>query len=244
MRRLSLAAVLVSLALAGCASGYLPGSYPTRGSGTNAPARRGTDDGASNTGKGAVIGATAGAVLGAIIGENTGSTARGAIIGAAVGGVAGAIVGREMDVKAEQFERELHGAKIERVGEGILVTFGDGVLFDFDSSALRPEARESLRRLVAAIDPAEVQLMIVGHTDSKGSEEYNRELSIRRAQSAVDYLSTLGFPRHQMSMRGMGEAEPVATNETEAGRQANRRVEIAVFASPEYREKLVGSVSE
>jgi outer membrane protein OmpA-like peptidoglycan-associated protein len=195
----------------------------------------------SQTQEGAIIGSSAGAVLGGIIGNQTGSTARGAIIGAAVGGAAGALIGREMDQQAEALEEELPGATIERVGEGIQVTFDSGILFGFDSSMLRDPARENLANLAASLNRyPDSEVLIVGHTDSSGAEDYNQRLSERRAGAAGDFLMSQGVDPSRIRAVGLGETEPVATEETEAGMQANRRVEVAIFASEEYRKRLGG----
>jgi outer membrane protein OmpA-like peptidoglycan-associated protein len=186
--------------------------------------------------KGAVIGAGAGAVVGGVIGNQTGSTARGAIIGAVVGGVAGAIIGHQMDQQAEELEQNIPGATVERVGEGIQVTFASGLLFDFDSDVIRGEARENLDELAASLDEYDdSDLLIVGHTDAKGTESYNQDLSERRAASARRYLTSRGVDGARIDIRGRGEYEPVASNETESGRQLNRRVEVAIYASEEAR---------
>jgi outer membrane protein OmpA-like peptidoglycan-associated protein len=191
--------------------------------------------------RGAVIGAGTGAVVGGVIGKATGSTARGAIMGAAVGGVAGAIIGRRMDEQAEALEEDLPDATVQRIGEGIAVTFDSGILFDFDSFALRPEARENLANLAASLEEyADSEVLIVGHTDSTGAEEYNQRLSEDRAGSARDYLVRQGITADRIDAQGRGEMEPIASNETEAGQQENRRVEIAIFASEEYRKSLTG----
>jgi outer membrane protein OmpA-like peptidoglycan-associated protein len=148
----------------------------------------------SNTEKGAIIGAGAGAAGGAAVGKAAGGTAEGAIIGAVVGGTAGAIIGRRMDKKAEELDEELENADVERVGEGIKVTFDGGLLFDFDSSALRADARGNLNEFAESMrDFEDTNILIVGHTDSKGSEDYNRELSDRRADSAADFLMEQGI---------------------------------------------------
>jgi outer membrane protein OmpA-like peptidoglycan-associated protein len=127
------------------------------------------------------------------------------------------------------------------VGEGILVTFESGILFDFDSSVLRSEARQNLTDLAQALadEPEDYQLLVAGHTDSVGSEEYNQRLSERRADAAADFLMTRGIPPEQLERAGLGETEPVASNETDAGRQENRRVEVAIFASEEYRQEMI-----
>ena len=193
----------------------------------------------SSTEKGAAAGTAGGAVAGGLIGRATGSTARGAIIGAIVGGTAGAIIGRQMDRQAEELEDELPNATVERVGEGIQVTFDSGILFDFDSSRLRPEARQNLRDLAQSLSSYDnTEVLIVGHTDSIGRAEYNQGLSERRSQAAANYLLEQGVGTNRVRTMGRGAEEPVATNETEAGRQENRRVEIAIFASEAYREQL------
>lgn len=195
----------------------------------------------SNTQRGALIGAGAGGTLGAVIGNAAGSTAKGAIIGAAVGGAAGAIIGSRMDDRAETLAKELDDATIERVGEGILVTFDSGLLFGFDSSSLRGEARENLGDLARVLvdDSEDYQLLVAGHTDSLGAEEYNQSLSERRAKAAADFLINVGIPSGQIRTQGLGESEPVASNETEAGQGENRRVEVAIFASEEFRDEAI-----
>ncbi len=195
--------------------------------------------GMSNKQKGAVIGATTGAAAGAVVGNNTGSTARGAIIGAVVGGTAGAIIGHQMDQQAKKLEQNIPGATVERVGEGIQVTFESGLMFDFDSERLRPAAQTNLRNLAASLgEYRNTDLLIVGHTDAKGTDSYNQALSQRRAQAVADYLNSLGVSSGRLRTSGKGEAEPVASNDSEAGRQKNRRVEVAIFASEAYREQL------
>jgi outer membrane protein OmpA-like peptidoglycan-associated protein len=195
----------------------------------------------SKTQEGAVIGGATGAVIGGVIGNQTGSTARGAIIGAAVGGAAGALIGRQMDQQAAALEDELPGATVERVGEGIQVTFDSGILFDFDSYALRAPARENLSNLAASLNRyADSDVLIVGHTDSRGDDAYNQRLSENRSGAARDFLVQQGVDATRVRAVGMGESEPVETNDTDEGRQANRRVEVAIFASEEYRKRLTG----
>lgn len=195
----------------------------------------------SNTQSGALIGAGAGGALGAVIGNAAGSTAKGAIIGAVVGGAAGAIIGSRMNDRAETLERELDNATIERVGEGILVTFDSGILFGFDSSTLQAAARNNLGDLarVLAEDSDDYELLVAGHTDDSGSAAYNQGLSERRASAAADFLATQGISGRQIRIQGLGEMEPVASNETSAGQEANRRVEVAIFASAEYRDEAI-----
>jgi len=190
----------------------------------------------SKSSKGAVIGATAGGVAGGVIGNQTGSTARGAIIGAVVGGAAGAIIGHQMDVRAKEIEQNVPAAIVERVGEGIQVTFPSGLLFDFDSDVVRSNAATNLNELANNLSKYDdSNLMIVGHTDALGSTEYNQDLSERRAESAARYLRARGVSRH-IATAGLGEREPVSSNTTEAGRQRNRRVEVAIYASAALQE--------
>ena len=193
----------------------------------------------SRTEKGAIIGAGAGGAIGGVIGNQTGSTARGAIIGAAVGGVVGAIIGNQMDKQAGELAQNIPGATVERVGEGIQVTFASGLLFDFDSDRVRQQAATNLRNLASSLDKyPNTELLIVGHTDSDGPDTYNLNLSERRARSAADYLAAQGVALARLRTAGRGESEPVTTNDTDAGRQQNRRVEVAIFASEAYRNQL------
>lgn len=186
--------------------------------------------------KGAIIGAGAGGAAGAVVGNATGSTVRGAIIGAVVGGAAGAIIGHQMDKQAQELAYDLPGATVQRIGEGIAVTFPDGVLFGFDSDQLMPAARDNMRRFAASLAKyPDTRTVIVGHTDSQGSAEYNMDLSRRRAESAAGFIAGEGVDRARLGTAGRGEAEPIATNETDAGRQQNRRVEVAIYSDPARR---------
>jgi len=191
---------------------------------------------ATKTQTGAVVGAAGGAAVGGAIGAATGSTAKGAIIGAAVGGAAGAVIGSQMDKQAKELEQNIKGAKVERVGEGIQVTFASGLLYDFDSDVVRSDAKTNLRELAISLEKyLGSSLLIVGHTDQLGGMAYNQSLSERRATSAATYLITQDVSGARIATRGVGETEPVAMNETEAGRAANRRVEVAIFASEATR---------
>jgi outer membrane protein OmpA-like peptidoglycan-associated protein len=166
-----------------------------------------------------------------------GSTVKAAIVGAAVGGAAGAIIGHRLDVQAEKLRQSLKNATVSRVGEGIAVTFESGSLFTFGSSRLQPAGRENLRLLAARLkEEPRTEIVIVGHTDSVGNANYNQGLSERRAVAAANDLSARGIRRRRVWTSGKGEAEPVGSNDTEPGRQRNRRVEIAIFASDEWRQ--------
>lgn len=193
----------------------------------------------NKTGKGAAIGASAGAVIGGIIGKKSDQTGKGAIIGATVGGAAGAIIGRQMDKQAEELEETLEGAEVERVGEGIQITFDSAILFDVNSSSLRLNAQENLNKLAQSLaEYPNTDLVIVGHTDATGTEAYNQKLSEQRAAAAANYLIQSGVAGPRLTMMGKGELEPIADNDSAAGRQQNRRVEIAIYANEAYRAQL------
>jgi outer membrane protein OmpA-like peptidoglycan-associated protein len=186
--------------------------------------------------KGAVVGAAAGGAVGAVVGNQTGSTVRGAIIGAVVGGAAGAVIGHQMDQQAKELQQSIPGATVARVGEGIAVTFASGLLFDFDSDALRAEAQLNFRNLAASLDKyPNTDVLIVGHTDAVGDNAYNQALSERRSAAARLYLTAQGVASSRLRAMGRGETEPIATNDSDAGRQQNRRVEIAIVANTSAR---------
>lgn len=188
--------------------------------------------------QGAVIGAAAGGAAGGLLGKEKGKTALGFIIGAAVGGAAGAAIGKYMDKQASEIENDLEGAEVERVGEGILITFDSGLLFEYDSYALNSTTKQNLRELAATMQKyGDTEVLIEGHTDNKGSESYNQTLSERRAQSVADYLASQGVGRNRLVTKGYGEMQPVSTNETDAGRQENRRVEVAIVANKDLQKQ-------
>ncbi len=187
--------------------------------------------------KGGAIGAGVGAAAGAVVGKASGSTALGAILGAGIGGAAGAIIGDYMDRQAKELDENLENAEVERVGEGILLTFDSGLLFDFDEAELRASTRENLLKLTSTLGKYEdTNLRIVGHTDKVGSESYNTQLSQRRARTVADFLADQGIDPTRFLILGQGESEPVADNDTEYGRQQNRRVEVAIYANEELKE--------
>lgn len=200
---------------------------------------------ATNARTGAVVGAGGGAVVGGVIGKVAGSTAKGAIIGAVVGGTAGAMIGARMDRQAKELEMSIPGATVERVGEGIQVTFASGLLYDFDSDVVKTEARTNLRELANSLAKyPDTDLVIIGHTDQVGSSSYNQGLSERRANAAAEYLRMQGTALSRITTRGLGETEPIATNDSESGRAANRRVEVAIFASRAARERAAAGGQE
>lgn len=194
----------------------------------------------SSAGTGAAIGAGAGGAAGAGIGAIAGGgkgAAIGAIVGATVGGVTGAIIGKEMDDAADELSDDLDNADVERVGEGILITFDSGILFDVNKAELRPTAKANIDELATVLQghPG-TNVMVVGHTDNTGEHDYNMALSERRAEAVAKYAESKGLSASRIKIKGEGETVPVADNETKAGRQQNRRVEVAVYASEELKE--------
>ena len=197
---------------------------------------------ANNTQKGAVIGASGGAVIGGVIGNNVGkgNTALGAIIGAVVGGAAGGYIGNRMDRQAERIEEEIPGAEVKRVGEGINVTFNEdaGVYFDTNKSDVKGTSATTLDKLAGIFKEYPKSIILVeGHTDSAGPEDYNMNLSKQRAESVTNYLVSKGISAGRFTTKWYGEAQPRATNETSEGKAKNRRVELAIVASDELKEE-------
>lgn len=172
------------------------------------------------------------------ISHDADNTAVGVLVGAAIGGAAGAAIGYYMDRQAEEYDEELEDAKVERAGEGIRITYESDELFDPNSAELAPRAQPRMEELADVLKTNDqTQLLILGHTDSVGPAQYNKLLSEMRAQSIADYLIDNGVARGRLEVRGIGEAEPVATNETMEGRRQNNRIEIAVFAGEELRRR-------
>ena len=193
---------------------------------------------ANNQQKGTVIGTAAGAVIGGVLGNNIGKGKNapvGAVLGGIVGGVAGNVIGRNMDKQAKEIKETLPGAEVERVGEGIKVTMKENMVnFGFDSSNLTSAAMANLDKLAEVLkNNPDTNINIYGHTDSKGSDEYNLSLSDRRAAAVKSYLASKGIASSRMIPMGVGEKEPIASNDTDAGRAQNRRVEFAITANEE-----------
>lgn len=191
---------------------------------------------ANNTQKGVAIGTTSGAVIGGILGNNLGkggNTPLGAVIGGVVGGTIGGLIGNKMDKQAREIENALPGTQVQRVGEGIHLVLGENsVNFQFNKSTLTITAKQNLDKLVPVFNEyADTDIKIYGYTDSKGSESYNLNLSSERAAAVKSYLSGKGLSSSRFSVLGMGEAEPIETNDTDAGRSLNRRVEFAIVAN-------------
>jgi len=191
--------------------------------------------------KGAVVGTAAGGAVGAVIGKASGNVALGAIIGAAVGGTTGAVIGHKMDKQAEEIKNTVPDAKVERVGEGIVVEFSSNVLFGFNKSDLSDDAKVNLDKLVTVLNGyPDTNLEIQGHTDSKGTEAYNQSLSEKRASMVSSYLVTKGINNTRITTRGFGETVPKYDNETAEGQAQNRRVAFLITAN----EKMVAEAEK
>lgn len=190
----------------------------------------------NKTQRGAGIGAASGAVVGGVIGRKSGNTVLGAILGATVGGAAGAVIGRRMDRQAEEMKKQLPNATVERVGEGIKITFNSDILFDVNKSDLKEATRQQLTEFAQTLNKyPDTDLLIEGHADAQGSDDYNLKLSKQRADAVAAYLKTVGVTNSRLDEKGYGESQPVADNSTETGRAKNRRVDIAVFANDKLK---------
>ena len=193
----------------------------------------------TNEQKGAIIGIGTGAAAGAAIGSKSKNPAVYAIIGSAVGGVAGVFIGKYMDKQAAKMKKDLEGvAEVERIGEGIKLTMKSGILFGFDSYGLNQSSKDNLAKLAETLkDYEDTNILVAGHTDNVGSEDYNMKLSDRRADAVADYLSNMGVKRARMSVIGYGESAPIVDNTSEAGRDKNRRVELAIVANEDLKKE-------
>lgn len=194
----------------------------------------------TKTEKGAAIGAGGGGVIGAFIGKAAGNTALGAIIGGAVGGTAGALIGHKMDKQAAEIKQTVPGATVTREGEGILVKFDSGILFDIDKTFVKPDAQVSLTKLARSLqNNPQTNILVVGHTDSTGTAAHNMDLSIRRASAVKSFLVGEGVAASRLTTQGKGETEPIAPNATAEGRAQNRRVEIVIVANDQMKQQAV-----
>ncbi|GAA3631707.1 OmpA family protein [Flavivirga jejuensis] len=201
---------------------------------------------ANNKQKGAVIGATGGAILGAIIGNNIGKGGNGelgAVIGGVVGGGAGVLIGNKMDKQAQKIEEEIPGAQVERVDDGIVVTFDEnsGVYFDTNKYNVNSASQQTLSKLISVFkEYPDTNILVVGHTDSAGSEDYNMTLSKNRANAVTNYLTGKGLSSGRFTTNWFGETQPMHDNTTSEGRAKNRRVNIAIVPN----EKMIDEAKE
>jgi outer membrane protein OmpA-like peptidoglycan-associated protein len=199
----------------------------------------------SNQEKGAIIGIGTGAAAGAVIGKKSGNTAVGAIIGAAVGGTAGTLIGVYMDKQARELEQKVENAKVERIGEGIKLTFDSGLLFGFDSYQISDATRKNLENMAEVLkDYDETDILIEGHTDNVGEETYNQKLSVNRADAVADYLRQNNVKRNRLVTKGYGESQPIASNADAKGQRLNRRVEVVITANEKLKKNVKKEVEK
>ena len=198
---------------------------------------------ASNTQKGGAIGAAGGAILGAIIGNNVGKKGSGgelgAVIGGVVGGGAGILIGKKMDKQAQQIEEEIPGAVVERVDDGIVVTFDEnsGVYFDTNKYNINAASETLLNKLAGILmEYPDTNVIVVGHTDSTGADAYNMTLSQNRAYSVTNFFTGKGLISTRFTTNWFGEEQPIADNTTAEGRSKNRRVNIAIIPNEKMKE--------
>ncbi|HXM37946.1 MAG TPA: OmpA family protein [Gemmatimonadales bacterium] len=172
----------------------------------------------------------------AMVGKATGATVRNALNSASATGPAATVVARQMDKQAQELGFELPGSIVQRIGNGVVLTLPEALLFAQDSAQLTPASRDNLRRLATNLEKyPNTRVMIVGHTDTQGGTERTLDLSQRRAQAIANFLVDVGVSNARITALGRGDAEPIATNDTDAGRQWNRRVEIAIYADEATR---------
>lgn len=199
----------------------------------------------NKTKKGAIVGTAAGATMGGVIGKASGNTALGAVIGAAVGGTAGAVIGNKMDKQAKEIKEAVPEAQVIRVGEGIMVEFNSDILFDFGKSDLSYEAKENLDKLVVVLNTNEdTDIEVQGHTDSQGREAFNQTLSEQRASTVSSYLLAQGVTGSRISIIGFGEMLPKYVNDTEEGREKNRRVEFLITANEKMKSEAIEEANQ
>ncbi|MBC7912484.1 MAG: OmpA family protein [Pyrinomonadaceae bacterium] len=186
----------------------------------------------TKTQKGTVLGGAAGGTIGAIIGKKAGNTAVGAVIGGAIGGVAGAYIGRKMDRQAEEIRRTVPGAEVIDGGEGLIVKFDSGILFDVGKAELKDNAKTNIQNLAASMkNNPETNIMVIGHTDADGTDSYNYSLSENRAAAVKSFAMTNGVTSSRLTTVGKGETEPIGDNTSASGKAQNRRVEIVIVAN-------------
>ena len=200
---------------------------------------------ANNKQKGGVIGAAGGALLGAIIGNNVGNgknSKLGAVIGGVLGGGAGVLIGKKMDEQAKEIETEIPGAVVERVDNSIVVTFDEnsGVYFDTNKSNINEKSKATLDKLAKVFtDFPDTNILVVGHTDSSGKDEYNMLLSEKRAKSVTNYLISDGIASSRFETLWYGETQPKYDNATAEGRAKNRRVNVAIVPNEKMQEQAI-----
>lgn len=191
----------------------------------------------SNRARGGAIGAGAGAAVGGIVGKKAGNTTAGILIGAAVGGTTGFFIGKYMDKQAAEIRQDIAGAKVERIGEGILITFDSGPMFATNSYQLGNASKNDLRELAQILGKYDdTEIVVQGHTDSAGSDDHNFELSEKRAKNVRNFLVQNSIKSPRFTIEGYGEQMPIASNDTASGKQKNRRVEVGIYANKKLKK--------
>jgi outer membrane protein OmpA-like peptidoglycan-associated protein len=185
--------------------------------------------------KGTAIGAAGGAAVGAIVGKGS---IWGILIGAAIGGAAGNLIGKKMDDQAKELKQAVPTAEVERVGEGINLTFESGLMFKINSSEISESYKSDLGSAAEVfVKYPETNITIEGHTDDTGSDDYNMTLSEKRAVAVKNFLQSKGVAEQRMTVKWYGETQPKYPNDNEANRQKNRRVELGVVANDKMKEE-------
>ena len=235
----SLLSILMAFVLlfSSCATSKQPTTQPDLSANNGTGARK---TGMNKATKGGLLGAGGGALLGGVVGGLLGGgrgTAIGAIIGAAAGGTTGVLIGKKMDKQAADLQKDMQNAKVERVGEGIKITFDSGILFDTNSATLRPASEEDITKMAAVLQKyPDTNVLVEGHTDNSGTDAINQPLSERRAQAVANSTIAKGVSASRITATGYGSTQPVGDNATPEGKQANRRVEIAIYANEKMKK--------
>ncbi len=198
----------------------------------------------NKTQKGAIFGAAGGAIVGGVIGKFAKNPALGAIIGAGVGGTAGAVIGKKMDKQAEEIQKSVPTAKVERVGEGIVVEFSSKILFAINKADLSATAKNNLKDLLTVLNKyPDTNIEVQGHTDNTGTPALNQTLSEKRAAGVAAYLIQNGIAASRITTKGYGQTAPKYSNDTEEGRSQNRNVQFEISANEKMKAEAAKEAS-
>jgi outer membrane protein OmpA-like peptidoglycan-associated protein len=184
--------------------------------------------------KGTAIGAAGGAAIGAAVSRGS---IWGILAGAAIGGVAGNLIGKKMDAQAKELKQAVPTAEVQRVGEGINVTFESGLMFKINSAEISDSYKSDLSSAAEVFNKyPDTNIMIEGHTDDTGSDAYNMDLSQKRAEAVKKFLLSKGITDNRLTAKWYGESQPKYPNTSEENRQKNRRVELGIYANDEMKK--------
>lgn len=185
--------------------------------------------------KGTMIGAAGGAAAGALVGKGS---IWGILAGAAIGGAAGNLIGKKMDNQARELQQAIPTAQVQRVGEGINMTFESGLMFAVNSASISESYKADLASAAEVfVKYPETNIVIEGHTDDTGKDDYNQTLSEKRAKAVADFLVSKGINGSRITQKGYGEAQPKYPNDNETNRQKNRRVELGIIANDTMKQQ-------